>query len=906
MKENAEPERRNWAEEALSGRVALGRERVGIWEWNIPSGHIACSPAFELIHFRIPGTFSGTHEEFLNLAHPDDREHFAAAVSLALEQRADYCAEYRVVSPDNQVRWVESRGRVECDDGRVQRMIGVCVDISERRKTLDLLSRSDEPFRSLAEAVNDGAWLIDTQGRTLYVNWRLSLMLGYAPNEFFGRRLPEFCFPEDAQAAQEHIAATLRGNSQQFDSRFRHKNGSEVLVYASMSPTRVARGSILGALGLFWDTTARKQAERALRQSEERFRQLTEHLDDVFWVVDRVSRKVVYVSPAYERLWGRRAEALYENPFDWLEAIHPDDRERIRATFDAKVVEGRVDEEYRILRPDGSVRWIHNRSFPLRDEALCLERVVGIAEDVTDLKNTEISLRLSEGKLRGLLESASEAVVAIEDHGKIVLVNGKTEELFGYHREELLDQPVEVLLPEDLRAVHRRHRGAYLAHPRTRPMGVGMVLAGRRKDGATFPVEISLSYVQDVGSPVVLALITDITERKRLEERLRETAKFESLAVLAGGIAHDFNNLLAAAMGNASMALEGLPSDSSIRPMIEGIVLATERAAHLSNQMLAYSGRGKYNVKPVNLSDFTRDAVALLHTSIPPAVQLELQLSAGLPAIEADLAQLTQLITNIVINGVEAIGDAAGAVTVRTGVRELAPEEISGSMSESGLVTGRYVFLEVSDTGCGMDALTRQRIFDPFFTTKFTGRGLGLAAALGIVRGHKGAIDIESAPGRGSRFTILFPETALPIGRSESIGQHPGRVGTGTVLVVDDEEMIRKMAQMMLESAGYTVLVAENGQEAVSIFRKAADQISAVLLDMTMPVMSGEETLKQLRDIKPDVPVLMSSGFSEVEVLERFQGKAIEGFVQKPYTATHLVNRINRVAAASRVPSKPL
>jgi PAS domain S-box-containing protein len=185
------------------------------------------------------------------------------------------------------------------------------VDISERRKTLDLLSRSDEPFRSLAEAVNDGAWLIDTQGRTLYVNWRLSLMLGYAPNEFFGRRLPEFCFPEDAQAAQEHTAATLRGNSQQFDSRFRHKNGSEVLVFASMSPTRVARGSILGALGLFWDTTARKQAERALRQSEEQFRQLTEHLDDVFWVVDRVSRKVVYVSPAYDRLWGRRAEALY-------------------------------------------------------------------------------------------------------------------------------------------------------------------------------------------------------------------------------------------------------------------------------------------------------------------------------------------------------------------------------------------------------------------------------------------------------------------------------------------------------------------------------------------------------------------------------------------------------------------
>jgi nitrogen-specific signal transduction histidine kinase len=401
---------------------------------------------------------------------------------------------------------------------------------------------------------------------------------------------------------------------------------------------------------------------------------------------------------------------------------------------------------------------------------------------------------------------------------------------------------------------------------------------------------------------VVLALITDITERKRLEERLRETAKLESLGVLAGGIAHDFNNLLTGVMGNASMAMQQLPSESSVRPLIEEVLRSTERAAHLTNQMLAYSGRGRLVVQAVDVSDFTRGAVTLLASSISAKVQLQLQLPAEVPPIEADLAQLQQLILNLVINGTEAIGDGPGVVTVRTGVREFAQEQISAGLSESGILPGRYVFLEVKDTGCGMDELTRKRIFDPFFTTKFTGRGLGLAAALGIVRSHRGAIDVESAPGRGSSFTVLFPEKLRQTTTHEATSrQLAGRVGTGTILVVDDEEAIRNLARMILEQAGYTVIVAENGDRAISLFREAAGQISAVLLDMTMPVMSGEETLKQLREIKSDIPVLMSSGFSEIEVLERFHGTAIEGFVQKPYTAIHLVNRINSVAVASRI-----
>jgi CheY-like chemotaxis protein len=281
-------------------------------------------------------------------------------------------------------------------------------------------------------------------------------------------------------------------------------------------------------------------------------------------------------------------------------------------------------------------------------------------------------------------------------------------------------------------------------------------------------------------------------------------------------------------------------------------------------------------------------------------VQLHLDLPADLPPIDADIAQLQQVVMNLVINGAEAIGDAPGGVAIRTGVREFAQGGIPASLRESGLVPGRYVFLEVSDSGCGMDEHTARRIFDPFFTTKFTGRGLGLAAVQGIVRGHRGAIEVESSPGRGSTFTVLLPESFLHVTTTPEMAQQhqAGGFGSGTVLVIDDEEAIRKMARTMLEKAGYAVILAENGEEAVSIFREAAGQISAVLLDMTMPVMSGAETLRQLRELKPGIPIVVSSGFSRIEALERFQGTTIEGFVQKPYTPAQLLEKINGVAGS--------
>jgi PAS domain S-box-containing protein len=641
--------------------------------------------------------------------------------------------------------------------------------------------------------------------------------------------------------------------------------------------------------------------------------------------VEGESNTIRYVNPAFCLLAGRPEEDLVGVPFSGVFEAE----DEFLSLF-ARVYRTGQSETYAaqnqpatskfhscvlwplMVQPDGAIGIIvqvigstltHEQSVAI-NQALMLsalrqhELVEEMASMNTHLQTEIAQHKQSEGRVRALLESASEAIVVVDEKGEILLVNGMTERFFGYERGELFGRPVEILLREDLHEAHRGHRQTYFAHPHNRAMGVGMPLSGRRKDGTTFPVEVSLSFIDEGGAKVVLAMVNDVTERKRVEGQLRELAKVESLGVLAGGIAHDFNNMLTGILGNASMAMDELPAGSAGQAMIGDVIRSAERAAHLTNQMLAYSGKGRFLVQPVNLSKFTRDIVHLVRSSIPRTAELDLQLMEDVPLVAADIAQLQQLIMNLLINAGEAIGNVPGTVTVRTGVRELAEGNNPAGPPYAAVVPGRYVFLQVRDTGSGMDELTRQRIFDPFFTTKFTGRGLGLSAVLGIVRGHQGTIDVESTPGHGATFTVLFPETTLHI-RPEPTPQRALRVGSGTILVVDDEEAILKMTRFMLESEGYQVLVAKNGAVALDIFRKDAGQIVAVLLDMTMPVMSGAETLKHLRGIRPDVPIALSSGFSELEALAHFPVKTVEAFVQKPYKAADLVGKINQIVAES-------
>jgi two-component system, cell cycle sensor histidine kinase and response regulator CckA len=495
-----------------------------------------------------------------------------------------------------------------------------------------------------------------------------------------------------------------------------------------------------------------------------------------------------------------------------------------------------------------------------------------------------------------IVQHSNDAIFSRTLTGVITSWNPAAERLYGYTAAEVTGQNVRMLLPAEAPEpiLHEDHPEPFET-------------TALRKDGTSADVSVTISPVFDrdgnrTGASVIAR---DITERKKEDLRLRETQKLESLGVIAGGVAHDFNNLLVGVMGNASLVLDSISPSSVHHRRLEGVVSAAEKASDLTRQLLAYAGKGRFLTEQVDLSTLVREISTLIQTSVPRTVQLRLELADGLPAIEADPSQLQQVVMNLVINGAEAVPEGQnGTVLVTTEAQELDEPYLRQNFASETLAAGRYISLEVHDTGTGMSEEIRSRIFDPFFTTKFTGRGLGLAAVLGIVRGHKGTIRVYSHPGKGTTFKVLLPLTSVPSSPGNQPQPSEKMSGSGTILVVDDEEVVRTTCQTSLESYGYTVLVANEGRSGVEIFRKYAGEIALVILDMTMPVMSGEEAFRHMRTIRPDARIIVSSGYNETEATRRFAARGIAAFAQKPYTAANLAKIVKQVLdSAAHLPS---
>ena len=542
--------------------------------------------------------------------------------------------------------------------------------------------------------------------------------------------------------------------------------------------------------------------------------------------------------------------------------------------------------------PAGAPRWISSSLTTLIDSGR-LVRLWGVHLDITErkladaaLRASEEALRESEARYRRLVEMAPEAILVQQD-GKIVYCNEAATRLYGAKtRAELVGTGMfDRVHPGDLPAVRDRvreaERGASLPLREARHL---------RLDGSELAVETTAGPVEWHGRRAMLVFARDIAQRKRAEARLRDAQKLESLGLLAGGVAHDFNNLLVGVIGNASLAQEMLSPHHPIADLLDRVLKSGEHAAHLTRQMLAYSGKGRFVVETLNLSTLIPDMIGLVRPSIPGKIALRLDLAQDLPPVAADRGQLQQVFMNLALNASEAIGSRDGLITVRTGV-EAVDESYLQLHPETPARPGKYVFLEVRDTGCGMDDATQTKIFDPFFSTKFVGRGLGLAAVDGIVRGHKGAIIVDSAPGKGSRFTVFFPVAALSVKAEPAAIPGATPRGAGTVLVVDDELFVRETARRALEHNGYTALLADSGPAAIDACKRHPGEIALVVLDLSMPHMSGEETLPELRKIRPEIKIMVSSGYSESEVMKLFHGQRVSGFIQKPYTSQGLAEK---------------
>jgi len=498
-------------------------------------------------------------------------------------------------------------------------------------------------------------------------------------------------------------------------------------------------------------------------------------------------------------------------------------------------------------------------------------------------------------ELKGFKQALDEhAIVAVTDaRGKITYVNDKFCAISKYSREELMGQ--------DHRIINSGHHSEAFMTELWNTILAGRVWKGeiknRAKDGTYYWVDTTIvPFPGDDNKPrQFVAIRADITERKESEAALRQSQKLESLGVMSGGIAHDFNNLLTAILGNSNLATMHLSPESPAIPFLQQIEKAALRAADLTRQLLAYAGKGQFQVIEVDLNRLVVEMTQLLTVSLSKKAVVRYDLSPGLPLISADSSQMQQLVMNLVTNASEAIGDAAsGLITVRTGVQMVDEATISGLLPALPLTPGRFVTLEVSDTGCGMTPEVRDRIFDPFYTTKFTGRGLGLSAMLGILRGHHGSLKVYSEPGRGSVFKLflptltLSPEDRLP---RPATGEWQGR---GTLLLVDDEPGALAVARGLSEALGFQVLEAVDGREAVDLFKLRHAEITAVLMDLTMPHLDGRQAFLRMQELDPKIPVVLTSGYSEQDVLADFLGKGLAGFLPKPYQSTEFLSVIRQ------------
>jgi two-component system cell cycle sensor histidine kinase/response regulator CckA len=540
-----------------------------------------------------------------------------------------------------------------------------------------------------------------------------------------------------------------------------------------------------------------------------------------------------------------------------------------------------------LLRSDGVRLYIDGTLTALRDRYS--EKITGylkIIRDDTERALALIELERSERNYRFLAESIPEIAWTARPDGSVDYYNQHWYQFTGLTREQSEGWAwQDTLHPDDFYdCLSKWKQSIQTGEP------LDVECRFRRADGSySFHIRRAVAQKDSEGRLLKwFGTCTDIEAQKQSERALRQAAKLESIGVLAGGVAHDFNNLLTGILGNTSIALEILSPTHPVRSILEAAMRAGKSAADLTQQLLAYAGKGRFVFGRVNLSGVIQEITGLIETSIPRTAQLCLDLAGDLPPIEADCNQMQQIIMNLIINGAEAMGSSPGTVLVTTRAQDLDESYIPSTFDPGEIKPGRYVAVEIHDTGCGMDEETIAKIFDPFFTTKFTGRGLGLAAVLGIVRSHKGGIKVYSTPGKGSTFKLLFPALAPAPTETPVLPEQKHVTGTGTVLVIDDQAGVRDVARSALQLYGYSVLTADNGLRGVELFREWQDEVDVVILDLTMPVMDGEEALWHLREIRPNLKVILSSGYSEIDATRRFSGKGLAGFLQKPYTARKL------------------
>ena len=757
--------------------------------------------------------------------------------------------------------------------------------------------RAEHALRAMQFAVDratDSVLWIGPDARIRYANEAACASLGYGREELLNLTVYQIAPSVTEEEWPSRWEEVKNVGSLTYESEHRSRSGKLIPVEITLNYCGFEGREYHYVIAR--NIVERKESQRALRESERRFRSAFDYAA-VGMALVAPDGSFLRVNRALSEFLGFGEQQLMER--DVHSITHLDDRELdVRAM--TELFKGHRESyhvEKRFLHSSGEYRWgVVSVSLVRSDKGKPVYSIYQV-QDVTQRKLTEEELTRERAFFRKVIDINPNFIFTKDRAGRFVLVNQAVADAYGTTVEDIIGktdadfdpklEEVEHFRRDDLDVMNSLEQKFVPEEQITDCHGKLRVLQ-----------TVKLPILSEDGTAnLVLGVSTDITERKVAEEeqtrllsQMQHSQKWESLGVLAGGIAHDFNNLLMGIMGNAGLASIELPKSSAVQTRIDRINTAARRAAELTNQLLAYSGKGQFVVQAIDMTHVVREMVTLLETIISKKAALSCEFAVDLPAIEADVTQLRQVVMNLITNASDALGDQNGTIAIRTDVINASRQYLADTYLDDDLPAGEYVYLEISDSGIGMEMEVQQRIFDPFFTTKFTGRGLGLAAVLGIVRSHKGALKVESRVGKGTVFRVMFPSAKVvsvaKVVAPKSV-ETPVR-GQGLILVVDDDEHTRSVARDMLEHLGFSVEVARDGAEAVTIFSSDPQRFSAVLLDMTMPVMDGEETWRKMASIRADVPVLFSSGYTEQEALERFEEREVFRFIQKPYNCEQL------------------
>ena len=790
-------------------------------------------------------------------------------------------------------------------DDEIKLLVAVAEDISfaiesinkeEQRLLAENALRTSEANMAAAQSISHfGSWeldLSDTQevdANPLRWSDEMFRIAGFEPGavEVTNELFFQLAHPDDREAIRVAVAEAIAARCEySIVHRLIRPDGNERVVHeAAQFAFDQTDGRLVKMIGTAHDITEQRQAEESLRESDQRFRQLAENINEVFWITEPEKSEMLYISPGYERIWGRSCASLYQSPDTWLEAIHPDDRENVLAAAMAKQTAGTYDETYRIVRPDGELRWIHDRAYPVRDKQGVVYRMVGTAEDITDRKKAEETLH----EQATLLDKAQDAILVRDLDHTIRYWNSSAERLYGWTAAEAVGRSAMKILYRDTTEFLA---AAAIARSKGEWMGEMQQVT---KDGRLIVVVGRWTLVRDkAGQPKsILSINTDITERKNLEQQFFRAQRMESIGTLAGGIAHDLNNVLAPIMMSIDL-LRIYESNPRMLGILSTIESSAKRGAEMVKQVLTFARGVQGQEIEVQVGALIGEIVKIADETFLKNVFIRSIVPEDLWTVRGDPTQLHQVLLNLCVNARDAM--PGGGSLIVSGSNILLDEQYAGTHLDAK--PGPHVVIEVEDTGMGMPTDVIDRIFEPFFTTKEIGKGtgLGLSTSLSIVKSHGGFLRVFSERGVGTKFSVYLPaNTSI---HKEVTVKAPAALPRGNgelVLVIDDEPSVRDITRQTLEAFGYRVLLASDGVEATSIYAVRGHEIDIVLTDMMMPLLDGPTTVQVLKRLNPNVRIIAASGQSADGMETKAAAAGVLDFLTKPYTAEAMLIALRQV-----------